>query len=393
MKSERFAAGAYLLAILLVGCAKSTLIKGGHMAECAIAGWDWLGESIAYPFPKSGEDTAVLAPLSGYFSKAGLRVRGDTYPMTWADDGEIYASAGDPHWGGKNDGLDFEVISGTPPDYRISRVSPMSGYRGNGGEGVKPTGLISVNGVLYLAFQNLLGKKPPTHGDKSQHGSDAMIVRSTDQGKTWTPDIKDIREPMFPGSRFGGPAFVNYGRDNLGARGGYVYAVSTDQWDNGSELRVGRVPLNQIMNVSSWEWVAGMYPDGSPRWTPDLDQSVPVLSDDRRISLPDMVYIARIRRYLLLTWHLHGDFSSEAGTELMIYESPEPWGPFTMVHHEAMWESPEVNPYCPRLPLKWLQETPAGIEGWLQFSGSWRENSAHYCSHVRKFRIRLNPGV
>ena len=362
------------------------------MAECAIRDWEWLGEAVAYPPPGNGEDTAALGPQSGYFSKVGLRVRGDTYPLTWADDGEIYASAGDPHWGGKNDGLDFERMSGEPPDYRISRVNPMADYRGNGGEGVKPTGLISVNGVLYLAFQNMLGKKPPAHGEKSQHGSDAMIVKSADHGKTWKPDIRVVKEPLFPGSKFGGPSFVNFGRDNIGARGGYIYAVSTDQWDNGSELRLGRVPLNRIISPGAWEYVAGLHPDGSPKWTRDLDQSVPVLSDDRRISLPDMVYIARIRRYLLLTWRLKGDFSSEDGTELMIYESPEPWGPFSLVHHEDGWETPEVNPYCPRLPLKWIRETPEGIEGWLQFSGSWRENSLHYCSHVRKFRIRLNPG-
>jgi hypothetical protein len=27
---------------------------------------------------------------------------------------------------------------------------------------------------------------------------------------------------------------VNFGRNNAGARDGYAYAVSTDQWDNGS---------------------------------------------------------------------------------------------------------------------------------------------------------------
>ena len=31
----------------------------------------------------------------------------------------------------------------------------------------------------------------------------------------------------------------------------------------------------------------------------------------------------------------------------------------------------------------------AGIEGWMQFSGSWRQNSLHYRSHVRKFRLLL----
>ena len=48
-----------------------------------------------------------------------------------------------------------------------------------------------------------------------------------------------------------------------------------------------------------------------------------------------------------------------------------------------------MNPYCPRLPLKWLEED--GVTGWLQFSGSWDHSVAAttYRSHVRKFRLRL----
>jgi hypothetical protein len=315
-----------------------------------------------------------------YFEKAGYQIHGDTFPMTWADDDEIYASAGDPNWGGKDDGLDVEKYSGTPPHYTITRVNPMSDYVGFGGKGTKPSGMICVKGVLYLAFQNLLGEKPPAYGTKSQHGSDAMIVSSRDHGKTWAPAFKDIKGPMFPGNVFGGPAFVNTGRNN---------AVSTEQWDNGSHLRVGRVPADRIQDVSAWEWIAELKDPNHPRWTTNLPQALPVFTDDRRISLPDMVYIASIKRYVLLTWRLYKDFSPDDGTELMIYDAPHPWGPFTLVHHEAIWESVDMNPYCPRIPLKWIQTSADGVTGWLQFSGSWRKNSGHYRSHVRQFRMRV----
>jgi hypothetical protein len=61
------------------------------------------------------------------------------------------------------------------------------------------------------------------------------------------------------------------------------------------------------------------------------------------------------------------------------------------VHHEAIWESRDMNPYCPRLPLKWLQADGNELVGWIQFSGSWRENSLHYRSHVRKFKMEIRP--
>ena len=52
--------------------------------------------------------------------------------MTWGDDDDIYASAGDPNWGGKNDGLDIEKFSGEPPHYTITRINPMADYKGFG---------------------------------------------------------------------------------------------------------------------------------------------------------------------------------------------------------------------------------------------------------------------
>jgi len=354
-----------------------------------IVGFEWAGEQIAYPPPGPGEDLKLVGPVVPYFDKAGYQIHGDTFPMTWADDDEIYASAGDPNWGGKDDGLDVEKFSGMPPHYTITRVNPMSDYVGFGGKGPKPSGMICVKGVFYLAFQNLLGEKPPAYGTKSQHGSDAMIVSSRDHGKTWTPAFKDIKGPMFPGNVFGGPAFVNTGRNNANAPDQYVYAVSTEQWDNGSHLRVGRVPADRIQDVSAWEWISELGDYNHPRWTSNLQQAISVFSDDRRISLPDMVYIASIKRYVLLTWRLYKDFSPDDGTELMIYDAPHPWGPFSLVHHEAIWESVDMNPYCPRIPLKWIQTSADGVTGWLQFSGSWRKNSGHYRSHIRKFTMRV----
>lgn len=361
-----------------------------------IVGFEWIGNEFQYPAP-APEETKKPDAANSHFAKNDDRPHGDTFPMTWADDGEIYASAGDPAWGGKYEGLDVEKFSGMPPGYTITRINSMAGYKGTGGSGTKPSGMISVNGVLYLAFQNLLGAKPPAHGPQdqgqgketkiSQHGSDAMIVHSNDYGKTWEPAIENIKVPMFPGSTFGGPAFVNNGKNNANAPDGYIYAVSTDQWDNGDNLRVGRVPADRIQDRAAWEWISELKDPDHPVWSSNLQQAVPVFSDNGHISLPDEVYIAGIKRYILLTWSLKLPFSPYDGTELDIYDAPHPWGPFTLVHHEDLWESMEMTPYCPRLPLKWLQVKPHELDGWIQFSGSWR--TKHYRSHVRQFRMKL----
>ncbi|MEK7765153.1 MAG: DUF4185 domain-containing protein, partial [bacterium] len=283
-----------------------------------------------------------------------------------------------------------ERFSGMAPGYRITRVNAMWDHKGNAAEGSKPTGMICVDGVLYLAVQNLSGLKKPPHSEKSQHGDDAAIIRSRDHGLTWTPSRAEITAPMFPGPEFGGPAFVNFGRNNAGARDGFVYAISSDQWDNGSHLTLGRVPAGRIMEAGAWEWVCDFAPPGAPRWTGSLAEAVPVFTRARSVGAPDLVWVAAANRYLLFVWHLNKDFSSEDGTNLYIYEAPEPWGPFTLVHEESPWEDRETTPYCPRLPLKWVEVRGDTLSGWLQFSGSWRENSAHYLSHVRKFTLKIH---
>jgi hypothetical protein len=348
------------------------------------AGIEWLTPRIPYPVEE---------------------VRGDTFPLTWAADGEIYLSSGDPLWGidfpfaqdrredPRFHGLDIEKISGTPPEHRIEKVNEMLDYTGWGGAGLKPSGMLSLKGVLYLAVQNLLGNKPPQHGERCQHGDDAFIVASRDFGKTWTPGIAEVRKkgPMFPGWKFGGPAFVQYGRD-AASPDGYVYAASNDQWDNGSELRIGRVRADRILDASSWEFVAEVDKSNRPCWTRKLEDAGPVLAIDRHVSLVEMVYLAGFRRYLFLTCRLHQDFSPDHGSELTVLESPEPWGPFRLVCCDDKWAVPHWAFYCPRLPLKWFD--PGSREGWMLWSGSWYSgnivdpNRPFYRAHVRKFRLK-----
>ncbi len=337
----------------------------------AFRGIEWLSEQVPYPEPEK---------------------RGDTFPVTWAGDDNIYTSAGDPVWPDKGSGLDVERLAGPAPSYHIERVNLMKDYSGWGGCGPKPTGLISVHGVLYLAFQNMTGCPPlppnaldimATYG----HGYDAQIVQSLDFGKTWTPNIETISRPMFPGRTFGAPAFINFGKDNFGARDNFVYAISGEGWDNGAHLRLGRVPANEILNAGAWQWVSALHSNNKPDWSTSMAASIPVLTHPGYLGCVDMVYVPKVRRYLVLSWHHKVKCNPDAGSELIMYDSPEPWGPFTLVHHEDPWGSAELNPYNPRLPLKWLD--PVTLEGWMLFSGSWRDGgkTPYYRTHVRRFRL------
>ena len=339
-------------------------------------------------FPKS----KIFAGLEWTGPRAPYRepdIKGDTFPITWADDNELYASSGDPLWGESRDGLDAEKFSGNAEDYTIHKTCHMNAYTGWGGDGPKPTGMVCVDGVLYLAFQNLLRQKKPAHGLLSQHGSDAHIVYSTNKGFIWTPHLPNISEPMFAGCKFGGPAFVQHGKNNADARDDFVYAVSSDQWDNGSNLRLGRVPKDRIVQRGAWEWVCAWDAQGNPAWHGDLDLAIPVLSLHRWLGCPEMVYLPKFERYLLLTWRLHSDFSPTQGTDLLVFEAPNPWGPFSLVHFEEFWEGQAFNPYCPRVPTKWLSDD--NLSGHILFSGSWNweTQATVYRANVRPFQLKL----
>jgi len=340
------------------GIPKSKIIKG----------LKWLGERLPYPEKD---------------------IKGDSYPMTWAYDDNIYASAGDPNWGESPSGLDVERFAGGPTDYKITQYNPMKDFVGWGGVGPKPSGMICVDGVFYLAVQNIFGQPAP-HSKKSQPGCNAHILSCYNGYNQWYPAYRAIEKPMFPGSRFGGPAFINFGKNNANARDEYIYAVSGDQWDNGSNVRLGRVHKEHIMEINYWEYVCAFDKDGAPAWNGSLDEAIPILSIHRFIGMPEMVYLAGIKRYLFLTWRLREDFHPEMGTDLLILESPEPWGPFSLAHFEEFWESKEFTPYCPRMPLKWMEDD---ITGYMQFSGSWSPEGAHvkgyYRSNVRKFKLEL----
>jgi hypothetical protein len=320
-----------------------------------------------------------------------LTIGGDTYPMTWADDDQLYGSSGDPNYDKKYDGFDTVKLVGTPPSVTLEQTNPMHAWTGSAGWGAKPTGMICVDGALYLAIQNVLGWRPPAWRRHSQHGSDATILVSRDKGRSWAPERQDLREPMFPGNRFGGPAFVNHGKDHALARDDFVYAISSDQWDNGTDLRLGRVPRDRIDLTRAWQWASGWRANGEPEWSGYLNDAIPVLSGTGMMSCPDMVWSEGLQRYLLTTWCFNKDFDTQQGTNLVVYESPEPWGPFRVAGCERDWLGRRVGPYCPRIVSKWMDA--GGLGGWMLVSGNFMTlpdpAKPFYRPNAIRFRLQL----
>ncbi len=102
-------------------------------------------------------------------------------------------------------------------------------------------------------------------------------MKSTDFGKTWTRSAKENRDrPIFPGSRFATPYFVEYGQDGRASVDNadrYVYALSNDGfWDNGNNLVLGRVARSKIghLGATDWQFYGGRDGMEDSAWTPDM---------------------------------------------------------------------------------------------------------------------------
>lgn len=351
------------------------------------------------------------APPSTFFSTVDIPYHstlrtesdGDLWPAAWADDGALYTANGDGRGFSTSQWQDIVVsrIDGTPEEgitgERIvagPRVAPL--WSDPDEYNRKPTGMVAVDGdgdgqdELYMAVQDL--RMPPSPHAFNDAPA-ATIVRSDDYGRTWTwPE-----EPLFSDYVFTTVMFLDLGQSNALSEvvepGGedYVYAYGLDNnWrDSFSDvvpdpvdLYLARVPAASIQDRSTWEFFAGTEgTDGTaPIWSAEIEERVAVLHDDRRvypelavdgptdstvIAQGGIVYDAPIERYLYTSWT---EFTWE------LYESPTPWGPWTLFARKDFGPYPwygEGNPdgwvnggYAVTTPSKFISDD--GLQLWAQ---------------------------
>jgi hypothetical protein len=286
---------------------------------------------------------AATPPNSTFFATAQeesystyqMHGDGDLWPSCWADDGNLYAANGD--------GTAFNPFQGysSRPDMAVSRIAGMppnltgttlatnvgTNYSGSG-YNRKPTGMVCVNGAIYLAFQNL-------NDQNFNDAPAASIAKSTDHGLTWS---WDATTPMFRNHIFTTIFFLDYGQNNAHAIDGYVYAYGFDNnWRAQQKLFLARVPNTSIQNRSTWQFYTGTDSNGNPTWSSDLGAKVPVLEDDRLLypqtfgnfCCPNdpvlgqggVTYDAPLKRYIFASW----SFATH-----QLYEAPQPWGPWSL---------------------------------------------------------------
>jgi hypothetical protein len=320
---------------------------------------------------------------------------GDMWPVTWADDGNLYGGAGD------NSGspMNFWRIAGHPEPhhswgiqlYNIDNmpIDPAvycQREHVNPTHGVKPAGLLSLKGRLYFAVElHNYGEDPAF---RRQQNVSAWIITSDDYGKSWNREATPL--DFFTG-RLSSPHFIQFGQDYAGARDEYVYASfpsaedggpnnSPSYWENGDFLLLGRVPQERILERAAWEFYAGQNDAGQPIWNADDAASKPIFSYFHMTGEDHIVYNPGLKRYLL------GNYSfidaegnprpyhqawpeSSRRSQLTLFEAPEPWGPWSLFYRDDNWGN--LGGYQPTFTQKWMSAD--GKTMWMIYSGSWAD--------------------
>jgi len=304
------------------------------------------------PYPAS----PVLADLR-WSPRASIvrRAKGsDNWPLTWADDGNMYTAYGDG-WGfapktPQKLSLGLSKIIGMPPDFRGRNIRSASGEDvGDGAKGRKASGLLMVDGVLYILIRN---------------AANSQLGWSTDHGRTWT--WSDWRFT----TSFGYPTFLNFGKNHTGACDDFVYVYSHDAdsaYSAADRMVLARVPRRKLRVRGAYEFFVALDGRGEPVWTDDISRRGSVFWHPGHCYRSGITFNSGLQRYL---WcQIHPDSSDDRGPRFQggfgIYDAPEPWGPWTTVYFTPAWD---VGPgETSSFPTKWMSND--GRTLYLVFSG------------------------
>ena len=274
----------------------------------------------------------------------------DNWPMTWGDDGHLYTGYGDGN--GFEPGipdklsLGFARVEGGPADFAGFNIRSASGEQtGDGKAGRKASGLLMVEGILYVWVRN---------------AGNSRLAWSNDHGRTWA--WSDWRFT----TSFGCPTFLNFGRNYENARDVHVYVYSHDDGDAykpADRMILARVPKSRIKDRLAYEFFQGRDARNEAAWTADIDRRRSVFSHAGACYRSGVSYDAGLKRYLWCQTLPGGD--PRFGGGFGIYDAPEPWGPWTTVYFIAKWDVGPGESSC--FPTKWMSADGQTLH--LVFSG------------------------
>jgi hypothetical protein len=296
--------------------------------------------------------------------KCGPARSGDNWAIAWVDD-DLMITAYDDGDGFDNLNPDlslgFAKITGDPPNVRGQDFSTDADTpAGWGSKGIKASGLLMVDGVLYMFVRNY---KSPGSDDFSN----SRLAFSTDRGVHWTWADWHFSDT------FGCPEFVQFGKNYAGARDNYVYIASQandSAYGFSPDIVLARVPKRKVADRTCYEFFTGIDALDKPTWSGDIEKRKPIFTDTNGVQRIAVTYNAPLRRYILTASHRPPGSTSTHTAALGVFDAPEPWGPWTTVYYSDHWsvkDGKDCRTYHHKFPTKWMGRD--GKTMWLLYSG------------------------
>jgi hypothetical protein len=320
-----------------------------------------------------------------------LNNQGDTWVGAWGRDGSLFSPSNDTFGFNRvcNSNIAISRILGddvlslggdtvnTMADYGVSS------QLGPDGCNWKSTGCASIDGVVYWALSRHTYGETSGDSHRRQTARNGSLIKSADGGKTWTRSAKENYDhPMFPGSRFSTPYFVDYGKNDFAKvdrADRFVYAISNNGfWDNGDTAILGRVPRKKIGNLDAadWKFYSGGDGGSNEAWVNDSAHAALILNQPNHLGMSGVTYIATYHTYLMIGWYypMGGGKMPGASRETIwdFYTSPKPWGPWRKLSSHSF--SPQGY-YCPTVCLKFSSN--GGKRLFAVTAGDWNDHSVY----------------
>jgi hypothetical protein len=231
---------------------------------------------------------------------------------------------------------------------------------GDGPAGAKASGLLMVDGNLYLWARN---------------SGNAQLAWSDDRSRTWHWEFRLENS-------FGSPAFLQYGRNYAGARDQYVYVYSQDgpsAYEPSDGLVLARVPKDRIRRGEAYEFFSHLDSSGRPNWTAGIRRRGHVFTFPAHCQRVGAVYNPFCKLYLLSL-----GFDQAGGWG--IFDAAEPWGPWTTAFFTRDCGLGNTHDY--RLPSKWVGN--GGRRMLLVFSGRKYDGVEYDAFCVRRLDLEFS---
>ncbi len=283
-------------------------------------------------------------------------------------------------------------------------------------QGRYPCGSLVYNSVWYYGTYCLAPDGIVRYSDQAFNwpwlGPFVGFRISNDLGRTWTetphtPDKHLFGETGMWGYpvKIGSPHFVDFGRNMEHSPDGKTYLVAHGapepdpkprfgnlSWISGDQIYLLRVTpsVENINDVSKYEFFAGNDASGAPIWTSDFGRIEPLIDWNNNCGCVTVTYNAPLKRYLMC---VTDGWPTCAKMNSYILEADAITGPWRLVTY--MKDFGEQG-YFLNLPTKFISAD--GRTAWLCYSGNfakdWRGEvmqeippGSHYGLVLQKIRL------